>query len=412
MPVVLHEFGSLVQDSLLGLMLALAMGAAVAQGVALLVAILRKKRERAFLLGTWVALGVGVVLAGLVVWAGYDTMRNLVLAQLSAGVDPSQKARMLAEAVSRIDSTQYFVTRVSIPLLILTAVSLWRARPLGSSKRLTLLAIVLAVVTLVVIAIRAERAQHGYGGGCETVACRDVSFSDMLAEGVSVVRSGTYVLCTGGLLAVVMLAWLGVRDARRGILASRRALFTSTGLLAVGVAANLGASATAFDAAHPLPPVLDGGECFVDEEESERLPSGPPHCTWTDRPMIRIEGSQTTLNGEVMADPRGLEESLVKKRELWAAVSPGQKDGLHTVLVVAPRNTTGFRPWLEGAGRAGFDRIAVVYRVDPTVVTRTRSLGPLPRVRCCEAIWNTSSNPDSLSRFATWEEFAAAAIGK
>jgi hypothetical protein len=409
MASLLFRLKELVRDSLPGSAVAIAMGAALLLGLALVVAMVRRRHS------PWLLFGVLAGEAALfgaaacaIELAQHDLFVLVVLRTFD--LDPSQRARMVAEALSQIVETQYFASRVSVVVLALAAVALWRERPRHWWHRFLWLGLSLAAITLGTILVR-DQGWH-FGSSCPEYAlepnCKTRLLWEALLEGARVIRIGKGALWAVGAMATLGLGWLSIRDTKRGLVASRRAVLGTSALLGLGALATVSTRAKAFDGAHPLPPLWDGDDqCSLAKTDVAALPRGPRDCATIDGPVVEIQGARVTVDGITMANPSELEQTLSNKRNLWHQINPFGKNGYRTVRVAAAREKAmgDVWPWIESARRAGFDQIAVVYKVEPPTVAHTATAGELSRVRCCDAVWQASAFPGK-----TWEELAAAAV--
>jgi hypothetical protein len=266
----------------------------------------------------------------------------------------------------------------------------------------------LAAITVGTILVR----NHGWyfgTGSCSDPGidpnCKTRMLWETLLDGGRVIRVGQKALCAVAILAAALLVWASVRDTQRGWVASRRAVLTSSVLFGLGILATVGTHPKALDGAHPLPPLWEGDDqCLLSQTDVDALPRGPVDCAVADGPVLELRAPGVEVDGVRIADPADLEQKLVAMRDLWHQLHPGTPPR-GTLRVMAARTTqvAEIRPWLESAQRAGFDRIAVVYRVEPPRVVHTATAGVLARVRCCDAIASTFSG-------TSWEEVAASAI--
>jgi len=406
---LLYRLEHLVRDHPEGWFVLIAMAAVLVFGLACAVAMVVKRRSRWLLMGMLLAEGVLLGVAGYVVEI-HERDLLMLRGPPTRDLDPSRRARIMAETLSNIIETQYFATCVSTVALVLAAVALWRQRPWGGSRRYVALAMSLGLVTMGTILVRHE---YWYGGSyyCDggiEPNCKARLLWRVLLEGGRVIRVGQDTLWAVGAVGALVIIWLGIRDARRDLLASRRSVLTSSALLGLGVLATLSMRARAFDGAHPVPPLWEGDDQSIPVElDFDVIPRGPAGCAMANGPILTIDGPRVDIDGIAAVNPSELEQKLVVKRELWHQVNPFHRRQYHTVRVVAARSEAlqEIWPWLEGARHAGFDQIAVVYRVEPSALVHTATAGVLTRIRYCDAIWRGSALPGK-----TWNDLAAAAV--
>lgn len=397
----------LVRDNRPGWLVVGAMAAVLVFGIALIVVVTAKRRIPPLLFGMLSAEGVLLGAAGFVM----ELRRRQVFAlgvHSAVDADASRRARMMAEALSQTLETQYFATCVSALVLALTAVALWRERPEGWSRRFHLLALSLACVTAITILVRQE---YWYIPGLGHVIDPNLKAQllwEALLNGGRVFRIGHCALWALGAVFTMGVIWLAMRDARRGLVASWRTVLASSALLGLGVLATISTRAKAFDGIHLVPVLWEGYDQILPAHIStETIPRGPAGCATIDGPLVSIDESRVEVDGTPAGNPSEFEKILAAKRDLWNQVNPFHKDRYRAVRVVAARAkaTKDIWPWIEGARRAGFDKIAVVYKVEPTAVVYTATAGVLTRVRFCDAIWQGEAAPGK-----TWNDLAAAAV--
>jgi len=405
-----YRLEMLVRDNRPGWLVVGAMATVFVFGIALMVATISKRRSSTLLFGMLAAEGGLLGAAGLVMELHRRRMVTLGVLP-AADADESVRARMLAEALSQTLETQYFATCVSVFVLALTAVALWRERPKGWSRRFILLALALACVPLATILIRQEYwyfGSHFCLDSPDERYCKTHVLWEALLEGGRVFRIGRYALWVLGAVLTMGTTWLAVRDARRGLLASRRAVLGSSALLGLGALATISTRATAYDGTHLVPVLRERGDPFLFTPiDIETIPRGPAGCSTIDGPLVSIDESRVELDGTRVGNPSEFEKMLANKRDLWHQVNPFHKDQYRTLRVVAARvkATKDIWPWIEGARRAGFDEIAVVYKIEPSAVFHTATVGALTRVRFCDATWKGETAPGT-----TWNDLAAAAV--
>lgn len=385
-----------------------AMGVTLVIGFALLVGVVRQRSNRSLVLSLLVAEGALVGAAGVVIELAQRDL-FLLLVPRAVALDPPQRARLVARALSDLLDTQYLAARVLVLGLLLAAVAVWRERPWAWWHRSLGLGLLLAAITLGTILIR-ERGWHFGTGSCPDsgvdFGCRTRVLWEALLDGGRVFRVGQGALWLTGIVSAVAFVGLSVRDTRRGWVASRPAVLASSSLMALGVLATVGTRAKAWDGAHSLPPLGDGdARCSLVRTDVDTLPRGPADCTTTHGPLLELAGSEVEIDGDRVFHPAELEPTLAAKRELWHVLNPGHPPP-GTLRVAAGRTTKirDIEPVVGAARRAGFERIAVVYRAEPPTVAHTATAGALARVRCCDAIAGASSfSGDS------WADVAAAA---
>lgn len=200
---------------------------------------------------------------------------------------------------------------------------------------------------------------------------------------------------------------------------SRRTLLGSTLLLLLGGTAFASTRAHDWDAQHPMPPDAQNANthachaCLPDEARLAQLPPALPDCVSLEGPVVELEPRGFMLDGSMVSTPEELRSQLKAKRELWQMLNPDARPFPGVILFAAPRTATTreLLPWLAAAERAGFPKLGI-YLQAPPLRLATRTLGTLPKLRCCSTVWQLdASATTALTSWQTWGELSAAPSG-
>jgi hypothetical protein len=401
-----YRLRELVDGFPMGWALVAAMTLALVLCLGMLVALLRRRRELGWLVAVLVALGIVFVVAGAGLYVAQSLILKFVDAPASVVVDPSQRARLVATAVSQALLVVYFTGHVLLMVMPIVALALWRTRPSALWQRLFAAAVPVVMVVGWAALGWAKFAVSSWGG-CADPQDRARIAWETLVEAREALRTGNAVLWGLGGISALGLALLAFRDARRGRIAPRRSVVASTTLLLVGIVAAASSRGRAHDGAHLLAPL--GGECPLGQLPISELPRGPAGTLREDLPTLELWQGRTTLDGLTLSSPEELEKILVSKRELWRALHPTERRRLHTVRAAARRQerVAGMQPWISAARRAGFDEVALLHRNTPDVMARTATLGAVIRRRCGEAYRSLDADMPLAPSFEDWTQLAA-----
>lgn len=356
-----------------------------------------------------VAAGLGLAFAGVRVGQARSGLAGLLL-DMTPDIDPSERARYMANAASRVLTTVHVASPVLAGTFLLAFLILVFAGAPSLGRRLgSVAAFLLALSAAAAWASNRELFAGGYGCGapCLYEALLRAQRWGMLG------KAG---VLAGAALGWALLSARGFADAKRAQAASRPTLLASTLLLLLGGTAFAATRAHAWDAQHPMPPDAANANtqaCFPDEASLARLPPAQPECVAIDGPLVTLEPRAFVLDGNVVSTPEELRGQLKAKRELWQMLHPEERPFRGAILFAAPRTATTreLLPWIAAAEHAGFPKLGL-YLQAPPLRLPTKTLGTLTKLRCCSAVWRfDASAPTTLTSWQTWGELSAAPAG-
>lgn len=392
----------LLGETWLGWCLAGALGA-VCLGVAwlaLAVAIgARRSRPLA------VTLLTAVLATGLAVEQVSRTRRELVelLVVGRPDLDPSQRARLVAEAISRSCETLLWTPSMLALAAIVVALALVRKRTLTAGRAVAVCAALLFAVCMTSVWLATD--EYNRGLHCDH-DCRYQALSDSLTQ----LNRGRYIVAAVAGLSwlVLMMRWRRVASSAAPAPLAR----ASTAVLVVGLVAFVATRGMRSDSGHLVPrtpPHL--GPCVVHSELQAALPPAPPDCAGRDAPSLEVTRDGVFVDGTRMTGPEEAGEVFRNKAELWRLLNPTRTfAGVFAVLAPMQAKPHELAPWLAAVHRAGFASFDVYMRA-PIVRLPTKTLGTLHKQTCCARPVVVKGSARPLSDFTSWGDLARATHG-
>ncbi len=375
---------TLVNDSWTGGFLAGSLAITLLACGTLVVVTLLRRQWRWLWIGTLTVSCIAVLLAGAnIALCRIDLVTLLTPERILASLDPSQQARLVAEAHSCTIVTRQFSGIVVGSAMGVLALSRLRFQPMSQRARLAFVCVAAFSLTAIGAFVREGRLLSGPESGHSEPSDIAVLFGDLVSYANQAFAVTKHALVGLSILGAVWLSLHAVRDARRGAHASRLGILGASALLALGVVAYAGTRAHAHDAYHLLSPI-DANSCYVDKKLLPLLPVGPAQ-ECSEGPLVQFLLDQVSVDGSLVSGPLELENVLRGKSDLWHELNPGHKDASLTVAIAAAdgREAAPMLPWLEAVKRSGFTRVGALYTISPKPVTATATLGVLTRERCC-----------------------------
>jgi hypothetical protein len=337
-----------------------------------------------------------VVLSAVRVELEFGEATRLLLGNAPAQ-EPSERARLVAECLSRLLHVLIWIPLLLIPVALVLAFALrWRC-PRTWQRDLIATAASLVALT----AWSTYLAQRVFLTGFH---CYGDCQYERLAQSVDAIRAGkvhlacAVVLCWGWLLVVARKRWS--REA-----GAHSLMLTGSCLLISGALAALSTSGRRHDTEHPMP--LDANNlmrCVAGPALVRSIPEATPDCVAFDAPSFEITPVGARIDGTLVLSPGDVRVILDDKRKLWLELNP-ERAFPGAVLLIA-RRQAGARdllPWLAAARGAGFSKVGA-YLKAPTLEVNTRTLGVLRKQRCCLAPFTLDDLAGTpLTRFADWD---------
>lgn len=400
-----HRFRELVNGQWLGWLLALALGATCVSAALWLVLALLRSSSAKPAVWTLATLSASLLLAGSrMALERAETLRLIV--QIDAEIDPSQRARLIAESLSRLFLTSHYASAVVALATSAAICAVVRQRAGLRPPRLGLLAMSLTLLSAGALYLANQKLLISTCGGEISPQARRF---EQLAESRDLLRSGQLgVLGVGGCAWLVMLLGAAQRAGRQ-LVASNRSLLVSTGLLVAGITAAACTRDARADTTHLVPvDPSDVTTCLGSQSLQARLPAAPSGCLALEGPLVEIAGGSGQIDGSATTSPADVEHVLTGKRKLWQLLNPGRKlAGI--VLFAAPEasRTRELLPWLAAVHRAGYSELGVYSRAPPVRI-HPRTFGAFQKVRCCATVWTVDPSATlRLTHFETWADLAS-----
>lgn len=392
----------LVGESWLGWSLAAALGAVfLAASWSVLAVAIGARRSRPLV----VTLVAAALATGLAVVQVSRTRGELVqlLVVGRPDLDPSQRARQLAEAVSQSCETLLWTPSVLALAAVVVTLALVHERALTAPRAVAVSAALLFTICMVAVWVATNEYNRGFH--CDH-DCRYQALADSLER----LSGGRYIVA-----AVAGLSWIALTvRSRRGALNAAPANFAraSTAVLVVGLVAFVATRGLGSDAGHLVPrtpPHL--GACIAQPELQGKLPPAPPDCAGRDGPLLELRPDGVFVDGTRMTGPDEAGEVFRNKAELWRRLNPGPPFvGVLVVLAPVDAKPRELAPWLAAVHRAGFASFDV-YMQAPVVRLATQTLGTLHKQTCCARPVVVADSARPLSHFTSWGDLARATHG-
>ena len=318
--------------------------------------------------------------------------------------DPSERARNIALAVSRILYTVHFTSWVLAGALFVLFLALLKGQATSHRRRFAAVGALLASLTAA--AAGASNAQL-----ITADRCLPDCFNAVLAESQRWAGSGKWCVFGGAALCWLWLLQREHRDSTRANVASWRGTLASTLLLALGAGAFLATRSLHWDANHPIPPDAPNTQtCFMEESHIAGLPPAPTECVASYGMMVEIVPKGALLDSQLAATPEDLREQIQGKRQLWQQLHPGYHiPGVVQFAAPSSASTSQLLPWLTALDESAFVDIAIYVKKPPQLLP-TKTLGTLNKQRCCATVvkFDPSASTE-LTAHRTWGDFIAAA---
>jgi hypothetical protein len=407
---ILRHLEELVNSTYTGKFLAGSLAVTLLACGVLLVATLTRRQWRWLWIGTVLVSFITVLLAGVnIAWCRIDLLTLLTPEDVSSTLDPSQRARLIAEAFSRTTNTRVLVGIVVGLAMAVLALSILRDQPIKSHARLVLVCVGAVFLTSIGTIERERRLLAGLSYGHSEHYDKVVAIMGAVNNANQAFTLTKYVLVGITILGAAWLSFLAIRDIKRGLKASRLGILSATTSLISGVGAYAGTRGHAHDAYHLLPQIA-GCDYKIDGKLRPLLPVGPTQ-ECNEVPLVQFLVDQVTVDGTAIRDPPELENILRLKHNLWHEINPGHKSASLTVGIVAAdgRDIAPMLPWLEAVNRSGFKRVGALYTIAPKTVTATATLGKLARERCGLQLMARMPATDEPSGLSTWGDVVRSA---
>jgi hypothetical protein len=400
-----HGLRAFADNQRLGWCLAFVLAAT--SGGALLLSLLVLLRRTALKATIWTGATAAssLVLAGIRIASSRSELVDLLLDRHSE-LDPSQRARLVSQALDRVFITVHVVSPIFAFAMLALLLAAARSRSRTMERRLAVLATSLALLCAVLL--------YGANGNARQWPCPDSE--DWLhcgfqraSENLQTFRLGAWGLLAAGSLAWLYLARAGLRDAQRGVTIGFRTRLICSVLLVVGVGAFGLTRAQASDAAHLVPAdPANVHECLLMTGLQAQLPQVGAACLSFEAPLVQLQAERVFIDGTAMSGPEEAGQVLSEKRKLWQLLSPARSfHGVVTLAAPQDAKTEQLLPLLQAFQGAGFDKLAALQKVRPVVV-QTRTVGRLEKARCCSALWSIDAGTKAaFTRFETWGELLA-----
>lgn len=354
-----------------------------------------------------VTAGLGLAFTAFRVGQARSGLAELLL-WLPPDIDPSERARHMANAASRILLTLHVAAPVFAGTSILVSLALGFMGGPSVGRRLAALGTLVFALTAAV-AWASNRELFAGGHGCGAPCLYDALLRSQRWETLGKL----------GVLVSAALCWLllmarAYSDAKRLQAASGRTLVAGTLLLLLGGSAFAATRAHHWDALHPMPPDAANASthaCFSDAAHLAALPPARPDCVAVEAQVVEVTPHGVVLDGYDVPEPAELGRLLKEKRQLWQMLNPDSAFS-GVLLVAAPRaaTTQQLLPWLAAAERAGFPKLGV-YLQAPPLRFDSKTLGVVTKLRCCSRVWQVdAAATTSLTSWPTWGELAGAAM--
>lgn len=391
-----HHLQAMVGGRWLGWSVVAALGCTYAAGLYLVCVLVLGAPRRTALVAISVSSATLIVLAGVRVELEYGEATRLLLGNAQSH-DPSDRARLIAESLSRLLHTLTWSPLLLVPVALVVAFALLWRFPRSLQRDLTASAALLVAVT----AWSACAAQRVFFAGFH---CYGDCQYERLARSVEAIYWGkvhlacAVVLCWGWLLVVARKRWSHQA-------ASHSLTLTGSFLLISGALAALSMSGRRYDTEHPMP--LDPSNrmpCVAGLALTRSVPEATPDCVTFDAPSFEIMADGARIDGTRVPGPEDVRVILDNKRKLWLELNPEGAFPGAVVLIV--RRQVGARdvvPWLAAARSAGFTKVGA-YVTAPTLDVITKTLGVLHKQRCCLAPFTLDDLAGTpLTRFEDWD---------
>lgn len=370
----LHHMRAMVGGRWLGWGMVVALGCASVAALWLLAAVALGRSRRKPLVATTASSALTVALCGIRVELEYGEATRLLLGEVRAP-DPSERARLTSESVSRLINTLVFPPLPLIAIALLVAFSLlWRRDRTWPHCVGAVAALLVATTAWSVL-----RAQGAFFTG---FGCGQECLYDVLLQSRTDLHLGKLYL---GAAAALGWVWLLVVARRLGDWGRRSILVASSLLLLTGLIATVAARGRYYDTWHLVPFDASPMPCMVRSDRLESLPVASPHCQGIDAPMFEVWPDGAFIDGTPMATPEDVRVKLDEKRKLWLMLNPGREFAGHVVLVAPQRaSVSELSSWVTAAHAAGYEKVGLYSRA-PELQLHTATLGVIREPRCCVA---------------------------
>jgi hypothetical protein len=311
--------------------------------------------------------------------------------------EPSERARLIAECLSRLLHTLIWIPLLLLPVALVVAFALlWRC-PRTWQRDLAATAALLVALT----AWSTYSAQRVFFTGFH---CYGECQYEPLAQSVEAIYWGkvhlasAVVLCWGWLLVVARKRW----SHHAG---SHSLMLTGSFLLISGALAALSTSGRRHDTEHPMP--LDPSNrmlCLAGPALTRSVPEATPDCVAFDAPYFEVMPDSARIDGTQVPKPEDVRVVLDNKRKLWLELNPEQAFPGAVVIVVRRQATArDLLPWLAAARGAGFTKVGAYVKA-PTLDVISKTLGVLHKQRCCLAPFTLDDLAGTpLTAFDDWD---------
>ena len=398
MPVAsfFHHLQATIGGRWLGWSVIAALGCTYAAALYLVCVVVMGWARRRVLVALLVTSTVLVVLTGVRAELEWGEATSLLLSN-AAVADPSARARLVAECLSRLLNTLIWIPLLLVPVALLVAFALlWRC-PRTWQHELAAAGALLFALTAWGICATHWAFIVGFHCDSDYVEERFAQSADARLWG-KLRLAGAGVLCWGGWLVVRRKRW--VQQAP-----STSLLLTSSSLLLSGALAAGSMNGRRYDTEHPMArDPSDRMPCVAGAALTRLVPDSTSDCVAFDAPALEILPDGARIDGTRVVGSEDLRDILSAKRRLWLEINPRQVFPSAVVLVV--RRQAAARellPWLEAARSAGFTKVGAYVKA-PNLDVPTRTLGVLHRERCCLAPFMLDDSAGTpLTHFEDWE---------
>jgi hypothetical protein len=392
-----HHLQATIGGRSLGWSVIAALGCTYAAALYLAVFVAIRGRGRRRALVTLLIASVALVaLTGVRAEREWGEATSLLLGNVAV-LDASERARLVAECLSRLLNTLIWIPLLLIPVALLVAFALLWRRQLSWQRGLAAAGALLFAVTA--WGICATHWAFIVGFHCDTDCVEEA-----LAQSVDARHWGNVRLVCAGLLCWV--GWLVVGRKHWAQQApSASLLLTSSTLLLSGAVATGAMNGRRHDTEHPLArDPSDRMPCVARAALTRLVPESTSDCVVFDAPAVEILPDGARIDGTPVLGPEGLRDTLDAKRRLWLELNPEQIFPGAVVLVVRRQAAAPeLLPWLEAARSAGFTKVGAYVKAQNLVVL-SKTLGVLQRKRCCLAPFALDESEGTpLTRFEDWE---------
>jgi hypothetical protein len=356
--------------------------------------VLRASR-RAALLATALTSATLIVLTCVRVELECREAMRLLLAD--AVQEPSERARLVAECLSRLLHTLIWIPLLLLPVAVVVALALHWRRPRTWQRDLGATAALLVALAAwsTYSAQRVFLTGFHCGGDCQY---------ERLAQSVEAIYWGkihlasAVVLCWGWILIVARERWSHQASSPSLVL-------TGSFLLISGALATLSVSERRHDTEHPMP--LDPSNrmpCLAGPALTRSVPEATPDCVTFDAPYFEVMPDGARVDGTRVPGPEDVRVVLDGKRKLWLELNPERAfPGAVVLMVRRQASARDLLPWLAAARGAGFVKVGAYVKA-PTLAVITKTLGVLHKQRCCLAPFTLDDQAGiPLTRFDDWD---------